>query len=131
MILRISKSCLLTSSIELDTLSEESYKDSTLIMQLLRDNLVCSSNHHHLFYSTNLAVRRSGHLPKPIQPVRVALRRQNQRILVMHQQRSLKRHPSRAFSLFSEDWWLRGSDAGDIRTVSWWLDNPNKAALSL
>lgn len=28
-------------SIELDTLSEESYKDSTLIMQLLRDNLVC------------------------------------------------------------------------------------------
>ena len=27
-------------SIELDTLSEESYKDSTLIMQLLRDNLV-------------------------------------------------------------------------------------------
>ena len=28
------------SSIELDTLSEESYKDSTLIMQLLRDNLV-------------------------------------------------------------------------------------------
>ena len=28
-------------SAELDTLSEESYKDSTLIMQLLRDNLVC------------------------------------------------------------------------------------------
>lgn len=28
---------------ELDTLSEESYKDSTLIMQLLRDNLVSSS----------------------------------------------------------------------------------------
>lgn len=27
---------------ELDTLSEESYKDSTLIMQLLRDNLVCT-----------------------------------------------------------------------------------------
>lgn len=27
---------------ELDTLSEESYKDSTLIMQLLRDNLVRS-----------------------------------------------------------------------------------------
>lgn len=27
-------------STELDTLSEESYKDSTLIMQLLRDNLV-------------------------------------------------------------------------------------------
>ena len=31
---------MLTSGIELDTLSEESYKDSTLIMQLLRDNLV-------------------------------------------------------------------------------------------
>jgi 14-3-3 protein epsilon len=29
-----------THSTELDTLSEESYKDSTLIMQLLRDNLV-------------------------------------------------------------------------------------------
>lgn len=28
---------------ELDTLSEESYKDSTLIMQLLRDNLVSKS----------------------------------------------------------------------------------------
>lgn len=28
------------STTELDTLSEESYKDSTLIMQLLRDNLV-------------------------------------------------------------------------------------------
>lgn len=28
------------NSTELDTLSEESYKDSTLIMQLLRDNLV-------------------------------------------------------------------------------------------
>lgn len=32
----------LTYLTELDTLSEESYKDSTLIMQLLRDNLVCS-----------------------------------------------------------------------------------------
>lgn len=31
---------ILTTIIELDTLSEESYKDSTLIMQLLRDNLV-------------------------------------------------------------------------------------------
>ena len=31
---------LLTPRAELDTLSEDSYKDSTLIMQLLRDNLV-------------------------------------------------------------------------------------------
>lgn len=30
---------------ELDTLSEESYKDSTLIMQLLRDNLVSTFGH--------------------------------------------------------------------------------------
>lgn len=29
---------------ELDTLSEESYKDSTLIMQLLRDNLVSENS---------------------------------------------------------------------------------------
>ncbi len=34
------KPTFLTESAELDTLSEESYKDSTLIMQLLRDNLV-------------------------------------------------------------------------------------------
>lgn len=32
---------------ELDTLSEESYKDSTLIMQLLRDNLVSRSTQSH------------------------------------------------------------------------------------
>jgi 14-3-3 protein epsilon len=38
--LSISANLALTSSTELDTLSEESYKDSTLIMQLLRDNLV-------------------------------------------------------------------------------------------
>ncbi|CAO2602481.1 14-3-3 protein zeta/delta [Lemmus lemmus] len=31
---------------ELDTLSEESYKDSTLIMQLLRDNLTVSTRWH-------------------------------------------------------------------------------------
>lgn len=36
--LHVLKLCL-----ELDTLSEESYKDSTLIMQLLRDNLASSS----------------------------------------------------------------------------------------
>lgn len=35
---------LLTMLSELDTLSEESYKDSTLIMQLLRDNLVRQIN---------------------------------------------------------------------------------------
>ena len=51
---------------ELDTLSEESYKDSTLIMQLLRDNLV--SRYSILYgtvkYPTNSS-RPSGHPPKP------------------------------------------------------------------
>ena len=36
-----SMDCTDYNFLELDTLSEESYKDSTLIMQLLRDNLVC------------------------------------------------------------------------------------------
>jgi len=31
---------------ELDTLNEDSYKDSTLIMQLLRDNLTVSPHSH-------------------------------------------------------------------------------------
>ena len=44
----VSTPCLLYAKLlklaaELDTLSEESYKDSTLIMQLLRDNLVSRS----------------------------------------------------------------------------------------
>lgn len=33
---------------ELDTLNEDSYKDSTLIMQLLRDNLTVSTESHCL-----------------------------------------------------------------------------------
>jgi hypothetical protein len=36
---------MLTDILELDTLSEDSYKDSTLIMQLLRDNLVRSEDY--------------------------------------------------------------------------------------
>ena len=39
---------------ELDTLSEESYKDSTLIMQLLRDNLV-STHARNTFVSLGAA----------------------------------------------------------------------------
>lgn len=43
---------------ELDTLSEESYKDSTLIMQLLRDNLTLwtsdlQGNVHMIYYNSN------------------------------------------------------------------------------
>lgn len=34
---------------ELDTLNEDSYKDSTLIMQLLRDNLTVSFKPHAVF----------------------------------------------------------------------------------
>lgn len=36
---RLAKQAFDDAIAELDTLSEESYKDSTLIMQLLRDNL--------------------------------------------------------------------------------------------
>ncbi|EEF31695.1 14-3-3 protein sigma, gamma, zeta, beta/alpha, putative [Ricinus communis] len=62
---------------ELDTLGEESYKDSTLIMQLLRDNLtlwtsdmqdhyvvvlVLLVNKHLYWMSAKLAVKVCGHL---------------------------------------------------------------------
>lgn len=40
--------------IELDTLSEESYKDSTLIMQLLRDNLVSPSESFYQWIYANI-----------------------------------------------------------------------------
>lgn len=36
---RLAKAAFDDAIAELDTLSEDSYKDSTLIMQLLRDNL--------------------------------------------------------------------------------------------
>lgn len=36
---RLAKAAFDEAITELDTLNEESYKDSTLIMQLLRDNL--------------------------------------------------------------------------------------------
>lgn len=38
---------------ELDNLSEDSYKDSTLIMQLLRDNLTVSLDSLESFYFTS------------------------------------------------------------------------------
>jgi hypothetical protein len=49
---------------ELDTLSEESYKDSTLIMQLLRDNLVCNCPSTFMI-NTNIFCRLSGLHPRP------------------------------------------------------------------
>jgi hypothetical protein len=53
-------------STELDTLSEESYKDSTLIMQLLRDNLVSFASHLSCNHKQLLTqFRLSGLPPKP------------------------------------------------------------------
>lgn len=43
----IAKSAFDDAIAELDTLSEESYKDSTLIMQLLRDNLTLWTSDHN------------------------------------------------------------------------------------
>ena len=54
---------------ELDTLSEESYKDSTLIMQLLRDNLVSRAPLRHLHsrrgQEADKCIRRCGRRPRP------------------------------------------------------------------
>jgi hypothetical protein len=44
---------------ELDTLGEESYKDSTLIMQLLRDNLTLWTSDMQVGMSTGFARRQA------------------------------------------------------------------------
>lgn len=58
--LRLAKAAFDDAIAELDTLSEESYKDSTLIMQLLRDNLTLWTSDmqgdgktHHLFFTVS------------------------------------------------------------------------------
>ena len=62
---------------ELDTLSEESYKDSTLIMQLLRDNLVNRPTISFLYCLIALiCVRLFGLPPRPSQAVARAAPRQ-------------------------------------------------------
>ena len=53
---------------ELDTLSEESYKDSTLIMQLLRDNLVGLPTNYRLSQLLT-SIRLYGHHLRPSQAV--------------------------------------------------------------
>lgn len=47
---------------ELDTLNEESYKDSTLIMQLLRDNLTVTTAAYFFFpWYMTVKLAKSGH----------------------------------------------------------------------
>jgi len=50
---------------ELDTLGEESYKDSTLIMQLLRDNLTLWTSDAHVRIQTVLILLISTYLHFP------------------------------------------------------------------
>lgn len=88
---------------ELDTLSEESYKDSTLIMQLLRDNLVCGApfivvllsdcvgHASHWTRQTNRCVPKRLYGP-PRRPRLVRLRR---RLRPRKRPRS-RRHPPRS-----------------------------------
>lgn len=89
-------------SIELDTLSEESYKDSTLIMQLLRDNLV--SVHCWLLGPLTLTRDRlSGLRLKPSRvAVKVLLHQQNPKKKLLLLPQSPRRLLSRFLSRYSE-----------------------------
>lgn len=87
---------------ELDTLSEESYKDSTLIMQLLRDNLVSSRLTMVWMCLANLFTRRlSGPRRRPsrqpsnLPPLRRPIRLSLQQRLQLRLQRS-PRLPSKS-----------------------------------
>ena len=106
----VSTSCLrytkpLMSLTELDTLSEESYKDSTLIMQLLRDNLVGRLTGHSLHYLL-IYSRLSGLRPRPSQAVARAVllqrrpKRQVTQLLQLHLLRQ-KRLRSRCSSHYA------------------------------
>jgi hypothetical protein len=74
---------------ELDTLSEESYKDSTLIMQLLRDNLVCLLQLTCYTFSDVAFSRLSGLLLKPNHKSKLAsqVRHQRRPRGLLHQRR--------------------------------------------
>jgi hypothetical protein len=61
---------------ELDTLSEESYKDSTLIMQLLRDNLVRGLPSHERDVANRIC-RPFGPRLRPSLPPRLPQNRRN------------------------------------------------------
>jgi len=91
---------------ELDTLSEESYKDSTLIMQLLRDNLVRKPpSLRHVMRDTDSPSRHCGLPVRPSHKSRRAsqARRQRRPKVLQHQRQALTRpsnhvHVNDAFS---------------------------------
>lgn len=98
----------LTMTAELDTLSEESYKDSTLIMQLLRDNLVRGENAKVTIRPMLTPDRPSGPLPRPKPPLlpappRPRPKRSRSRRRLRRSPRPSKRRPRCSWSLDSDN----------------------------